>query len=76
MRHELKAQEAKIVNELIECQGPAVDIGGYWMPDAAKCEAAMRPSATFNKRIDLPTPMSKLATSRNQRKGLSRLIIQ
>ena len=60
LAEELKAQESKIVGELIDCQGPAVDIGGYWMPDAAKCEKAMRPSETFNKLIDLPTPMSKL----------------
>jgi isocitrate dehydrogenase len=25
-----------------------VDIGGYYHPDDAKAEAAMRPSATFN----------------------------
>lgn len=28
--------------------GNAVDIGGYYRPDDAKAEAAMRPSATFN----------------------------
>ena len=41
-------------------QGPPVDTGGYWMPDAAKCRTAMRPSATFNKLIDAPVPMSVL----------------
>jgi isocitrate dehydrogenase len=30
-------------------QGKAVDIGGYYKPDAEKCKAVMRPSATLNK---------------------------
>lgn len=30
-------------------QGPAVDLGGYWMPDPAKAAKAMRPSETLNK---------------------------
>jgi isocitrate dehydrogenase len=29
-----------------------VDIGGYYLPDDAKCAAAMRPSATLNAIID------------------------
>ena len=49
---ELVANEEKIVAELIECQGPAVDIGGYWKPDPDKCTKAMRPSATFNAILD------------------------
>ena len=49
---ELIANEEKIVAELIECQGPAVDIGGYWKPDPDKCTKAMRPSATFNAILD------------------------
>jgi isocitrate dehydrogenase len=46
---ELKTNEDKIIGELIECQGPKQDIGGYWMPDDAKASKAMRPSATLNK---------------------------
>jgi len=40
---------AQIEKELIECQGPAVDLGGYWQPDPAKVAAAMNPSPTLNK---------------------------
>lgn len=47
----LRAQEATIVEELIAVQGQPVDIGGYYRPDPAKCEAAMRPSATFNQTL-------------------------
>jgi isocitrate dehydrogenase len=44
----LTANEAKIVEELNAVQGKAVDIGGYYLPDADKASAALRPSATFN----------------------------
>ncbi|MFD2674452.1 NADP-dependent isocitrate dehydrogenase [Gulosibacter bifidus] len=37
-----------IAQELIDAQGAAVDLGGYYRPDAAKAAAAMRPSAAFN----------------------------
>jgi isocitrate dehydrogenase len=40
--------EAEIVAELVAVQGQAVDVGGYYAPDDAKAEAALRPSATFN----------------------------
>ncbi len=43
--------EAQIVEELNGVQGKAVDIGGYYRPDTAKTDAAMRPSATFNAAI-------------------------
>ncbi len=43
--------EAQIVKELTECQGKAVDMGGYYLPDDAKTSAAMRPSATLNAII-------------------------
>ena len=48
----LTAAEATIVAELNGAQGKPVDIGGYYHPDAAKCVAAMRPSATLNAAID------------------------
>ncbi len=44
----LAANEAAILGELNDAQGPAMDIGGYYAPDAAKAAVAMRPSATFN----------------------------
>ena len=49
---QLQANEAKINDELIGAQGKPVDLGGYYLPDPAKCTAAMRPSATFNAIID------------------------
>lgn len=45
---QLAAAETTIVAELNGAQGHAIDIGGYYHPDAAKCAAAMRPSKTFN----------------------------
>jgi isocitrate dehydrogenase len=32
-------------------QGKPVEIGGYYRPDVAKLNAAMRPSATFNAAV-------------------------
>ena len=44
--------EAQIVDELNAAQGDAVDIGGYYRPDDALAEKAMRPSPTLNRIID------------------------
>ena len=49
---QLADNEAKINEELIGAQGSPVDLGGYYKPDAAKVEAAMRPSSTLNAIID------------------------
>ncbi|HIP82489.1 MAG TPA: NADP-dependent isocitrate dehydrogenase, partial [Desulfocapsa sulfexigens] len=49
---ELGDNEKVIVDEMISCQGEAVDIGGYFMPDFSKVSGAMRPSVTFNTIID------------------------
>ncbi|WP_341206895.1 NADP-dependent isocitrate dehydrogenase [uncultured Psychrosphaera sp.] len=49
----LVTNEAKIVAELAEVQGVAMDISGYYKPDDAKGFAAMRPSATFNEGLTL-----------------------
>jgi len=43
--------EAQITDELIGVQGKPVDIGGYYRPDIAKTDAAMRPSATLNAAL-------------------------
>jgi isocitrate dehydrogenase len=48
----LTADEDKIVSELSEVQGSAVDLGGYYHPDSAKAVAAMRPSPTFNEALE------------------------
>ena len=47
----LADNEQKIVAELAAVQGKPADIGGYYMPDYAKVEAVMRPSATFNAAL-------------------------
>ena len=39
---------AKIDAELIAAQGRPIDMGGYYRPDHAKTDAAMRPSPTLN----------------------------
>ena len=47
----LSENESKIVNELNDAQGAAVNIAGYYQPDTALVTQAMRPSATFNKAL-------------------------
>jgi isocitrate dehydrogenase len=47
----LAENEQKIVEELAAVQGKPVDIGGYFQADPAKCDAVMRPSATFNAAL-------------------------
>ncbi|MDR7268072.1 isocitrate dehydrogenase [Pelomonas saccharophila] len=47
----LTANEAKIAAELKEVQGKPTDIGGYFLPDTAKLDKVMRPSATFNAAL-------------------------
>jgi len=48
----LKDSEDEIVQELVNCQGGVVDIGGYYKPDPVKTEKAMRPSLRFNQLMD------------------------
>jgi isocitrate dehydrogenase len=45
----LSDNEQTIAEELRAVQGKPVDIGGYFMPDPAKLQAVMRPSATLNR---------------------------
>ena len=49
---ELASAQASILQELLDCQGEPVDVGGYYYPDAALAAIAMRPSSTFNNIID------------------------
>lgn len=49
---ELQDNEEKINAELIGAQGKPVDMGGYYHPNDAKTEAAMRPSATLNAIVN------------------------
>ena len=44
----LTTNESKIVEELLAVQGSPVDVGGYYQPDLAKANTALRPSATLN----------------------------
>ncbi len=48
----LTDNEQVIVNELNTAQGSPVDLGGYYQPDEAKLEQAMRPSMTFNQDLE------------------------
>ena len=47
----LAANEAKINAELLAAQGKPVNTGGYYLPDATKTSASMRPSATLNAAL-------------------------
>ena len=47
----LTAHQNIIAAELLAAQGKAVDMGGYYKPDALKLELAMRPSMTFNQDL-------------------------
>ncbi|WP_026196334.1 NADP-dependent isocitrate dehydrogenase [Corynebacterium lubricantis] len=48
----LGAGEEQIAQELLDVQGSAADLGGYYLPSEEKLNEVMRPSATFNKVID------------------------
>lgn len=50
---DLESNKDQILKELVDCQGKPVDIGGYYRPSPEKCRAAMCPSATLNKFIDM-----------------------
>ncbi len=53
---ELADQQEEILQDLIDCQGRGMDIGGYYYPDPELAEKAMRPSATLNEIIDTFAP--------------------
>ena len=48
----LAANEEQISKELIDCQGPSVDIGGYFRPNATMVEKAMRPCQLLNDILE------------------------
>ncbi len=45
----LADKEEQIIDELCSVQGEPVDIGGYFLADAEKTKAVMRPSPTLNE---------------------------
>jgi isocitrate dehydrogenase len=47
----LTDRQEQIDAELLAAQGEPVDLGGYYAPDPAKAEAAMRPSPTLNDTL-------------------------
>merc|ERR1719247_769873 len=49
---DLADNEEKILGDLIDCQGPKVDLGGYYKVDKAKADKAMNPSEMLNGIID------------------------
>jgi len=50
----LADNESAILSEIDATQGSPADLGGYFKPDEAKADAAMRPSATFNNALQAP----------------------
>ena len=48
----LAANEETINKELIDCQGPAVDIGGYFKPNPEMVIKAMRPCQLLNDILE------------------------
>ncbi len=52
LAQQLGDQETKIIDELNAAQGKAMDIGGYYRPDAELAMQAMRPSETFNALLN------------------------
>lgn len=54
----LTANETVIVDELNKVQGSPVDTKGYYYPNDAVTDKAMRPSATFNSIIEEVTLLS------------------
>ena len=48
----MNAKKALIEKELIDAQGKAMDIGGYFLPNKELAEKAMRPSDTLNALIE------------------------
>ena len=48
---ELAENEGKILQDMIDCQGSPVDLGGYYRVNKEKADKAMQPSETFNTII-------------------------
>jgi isocitrate dehydrogenase len=51
LANSLSENESKISAELIDAQGKAQDVGGYYNPNDELADKAMRPSATLNSTL-------------------------
>lgn len=49
---ELGDGEARILQELVDCQGRGVDLGGYYKVDTQKVDKAMNPSKVLNTILE------------------------
>jgi len=49
---EMSENEATIAQELVNAQGEAKNVGGYYMPDTDLAAKAMRPSTTLNTILE------------------------
>mmetsp|Transcript_8343 Transcript_8343/g.10560 ORF Transcript_8343/g.10560 Transcript_8343/m.10560 type:complete len:818 (-) Transcript_8343:130-2583(-) len=49
---QLSGNRSKIVEEMKNCQGDPVDLGGYYLFDYKRTGKSMRPSATLNKILE------------------------
>lgn len=52
IHEQLSKHEDQILAELIDCQGDAVNINGYYFPDEDLTSSAMRPSTTLNSILN------------------------
>jgi len=52
MAKALESNESKIVDELNNAQGVAIDMGGYYNPNKTLVSKAMQPSPTFNQILE------------------------
>ena len=48
----MNAELDNVIQALNDAQGNAVDLGGYFRPDATKADAVMRPVAMFNELLE------------------------
>ena len=53
LAEQLMTQAETILSELIDAQGKAMEIGGYYHPNPELTAKAMRPSATLNRALDV-----------------------
>ena len=53
MYEKLKTAQKQILEDLKNCQGISVDLGGYYLPDAEKTSQIMRPSKVFNQFLQI-----------------------